>query len=263
MKANHFSCIKSLILFSAAFFFITTLSFAQSDSSKFNSYGGNNYIDSWTFQAGYANYTEYTNTHDIFINAAKKISKVSALRAGISFVGLLDPVYKYSKYNSTFYNLVEGVNLTNTNGTIHGVGLNLQYLFYPIKDKVGNIYLGTGPEFIFYKEVETQIINSYSSLPASQDNNYKSNQTDSNRENVSLTDKAWAVGLSLSLGIELYPTKMMGIFAEYGIMLMNSHQSMSASTQNVISGIVTKNNSNVSRFRFIPSILELGLSFRM
>ena len=233
-----------LIITLFAITFLTSSSFCQEDSLSQNKVHGINYNGDWAFQIEMSKYPGFTDTRDLSIGGYKYLTSSSAARAGITFIGLLDKVYNYSDYTNTYSNTSFSFN--SYSEKITGTEIFAQYLFYPVNEKVINLFMGGGPVLLFWnKDINrtTNIID----------------QSTYSRQYAYGNDKVWSAGLCFSFGVQWFPTKRMGIVAEYNALVVNSHHSSNTTYQDdSMPPVMSQENVTRNVFQLTFSDVRVG-----
>jgi hypothetical protein len=123
------------------------------------------------------------------VSLKRHFSPRSALRVGIGLSALqTDSEGEFSDPDTVFTDVGES--------SFTGVQVDLQYVRYTNPESRGSLFWGIGPTF------------QYSKSDAMID--YGGDTVDSRR-------RRWSIGIIASLGVEWFPTKVIGIHAEYGL----------------------------------------------
>ena len=216
--------------FSSLFIFILIISveaFPQQDSLSSNKPRGIFHNGTWAVQIQNSKYSRLTGTNDLTISARKYLSKATAIRAGVSVLGLLDDEgYNYSQSNS--HSSVD-YSLTNTGTSLRGTQLFLQYMYYPVSEKSWNLFLACGPSYLTFTQTIGEL-------------GYNVHATSSDYYIVRGNNNGWGMGALFSLGAEWIPYKNFGITAEYGYLIVMTKSSLDSYTQHSVTAPPTYSN---------------------
>jgi len=237
--------MKLTICYPSLLFLINVISFETfSQQDSLSTKGMNDTVTGkWAVQVEESKYSGFTYTTDMIFICKKYLSSNTAIRGGFSILGLLNEGYNdnYSYYfNSSEFNI-------NKNATsLNGAEIFIQYIYYPVSGKALNMFIGCGPEYISFTRNSNDITYEVWNNPGIEFSS-------------STKEKVWGLGASLSLGVEWFPVKRIGITAEYGTLILVTTRNSGFYTTNQISHLPVYASSTESIFQMAFSDIKLGV----